>query len=82
MTSAVVYTFLAFSLFVTTFWAAPIIAVPNTEKNRVLLDKLGLDYSCMGSTKEKLNFHLDEKAERILERHGNHKKAILRTNDR
>ena len=77
MTSAVVYTFLAFSLFATTFWAAPIISVPNTEKNRVLLDKLGLDYSCMGSTKEKLNFHLDEKAERILERHGNHKKTIF-----
>ena len=77
MTSAILCIFFFFSLFTGTFWAAPIISVPNSEKNRVLLDKLGLDFSCMGSTRETLNFHLDEEAESILERHGNHKKAIF-----
>ena len=77
MMSAILYTFFAFGFFVATSWAAPIISIPNTEKNQVLLDTLGLDYSCMGSTEEKLNFHLNEEAERILERHGNHKKAIF-----
>tara|TARA_B100000674_G_C37955412_1_gene969350 strand:- start:345 stop:1739 length:1395 start_codon:yes stop_codon:yes gene_type:complete len=77
MFSAMLSIFLAFSFFCTSYWAAPIISVPNTEKNQVLLETLGLDFSCMGTTPEKLNFHLDETAERILERHGNHKKALF-----
>ena len=72
-----VSSFLAFCVFSFNSWAAPIISVPNTEKNQVLLETLGLDFSCMGTTPERLNFHLDETAERILERHGNHKKSIL-----
>ena len=77
MSSAMFSIFLTFSFLCTSYWAAPIISVPNTEKNQVLLETLGLDFSCMGTTPEKLNFHLDETAERILERHGNHKKAIF-----
>ena len=57
--------------------ASPIISVPNTDKNQVILDTLDLDYSCIGSTPESLNFHLDERAEKILDKHSQHKKAIF-----
>lgn len=66
-----------FSGIATSLWAAPIISVPNTSKNQIILDTLDLDYSCIGSTPQNLNFHLDDRAEQILEKHAQHKKAIF-----
>ncbi|MCJ8346511.1 M14 family metallopeptidase [bacterium] len=60
---------ISLGLFSFTFnsFASQILQIPNTPVNQKILHNLDLDYSCMGNTKEHLNFHLDDRAKEILE---------------
>jgi len=58
-------------------FAGPVMQIPNTPENLRMLDKLGLDYSCMGSSPEHLHFHYDDHAEQAIASLGKGKKAIF-----
>ncbi|PCJ21053.1 MAG: hypothetical protein COB02_00245 [Candidatus Cloacimonadota bacterium] len=60
---------LSLGLFSFTFnaFSSEIVQIPNNSVNQKILDNLGLDYSCMGSTEKHLNFHLDDRAKKILD---------------
>lgn len=60
---------LTLGLFSFTFnsFSSQILQIPNNPVNQKMLEKLDLDYDCMGNTKDHLHFHLDQRAKKILE---------------
>lgn len=60
---------LTLGLFSFTFnsFSSQVLQVPNSPVNQKILENLNLDYACMGNTKDHLNFHLDDRAKKILQ---------------
>lgn len=47
--------------------AEPVVQIPNNLINQKLLKEMDLDYTCMGSSREFLRFHMNEHAQNELE---------------
>ena len=58
--------------------ASEIISIPNTPVNQKLMDTIGLDYDCMGSTETHLHFHHDEEAKALIKQFGQFKQELFK----
>ena len=54
-----------------------LVKVPNTPISRKILAKLGLDYSCMGGSKEHLHYLMNDEAREAFRKHQHSKMALF-----